>query len=501
MSSISPLISEDIQSLLREASLLHEAKKLGSGPLHILLPSGMNRNLRDFRRALIGANVDHYLYFAHKATKSKAFLNQALRLGIGIDVASREELCSSLSSGFTGLDTECTGIKSDSFLQLAILHECLIVADSISELKRIVSLKKKLERTRPIPVIVRLAVVNIPGRSLQSRLSKFGVPLEELSHLFQFFEEHADVVFTGFHLHTDEREVDIRAGQLEGLLHLMMDAFREGLNPQIVNIGGGFRRQQLADPSQWIQYIGELEEALVHGKALGTWKNFAYDMRLNDSGKVQGRAQAIAKCTVPSLENVIEEMFHQGDVDGRSNGDFIRDNGFTIVLEPGQALLEQCGISLFSVVEVKKSQDSEDMVVLDGSMYNLSVSMREYVMDPILIPSKNESQESEFDCYLVGSLCREEDFLMKRKVTLKSRPNPGDLICFVNTAAYRIDFEDASPHQKTTGRKIVAVPSSAKWSFYDEETYNAFDVADRPNNTEDADIQSLTRSDFLKGMM
>jgi diaminopimelate decarboxylase len=65
-------------------------------------------------------------------------------------------------------------------------------------------------------------------------------------------------------------------------------------------------------------------------------------------------------------------------------------------------------------------------------------------------------------------LCREEDILHKRKLTFSTVPAPGDIICFLNTAAYASDFEDASPHQHPRGKRFVAVKKEGSWNIMHE---------------------------------
>lgn len=474
---IAPKLNEAVIDLLRESRLLLDLKKLSRGPLHLLFPEMMSTNVQELRQAMADTQVDYRIFFAHKATKSTAFLKQALKLKLGIDVASKDELCHALAAGFRGVDAECTGVKNQSFLQLSLLHGCLLVADSIPEMERIVHVKRGLGIEGKLPLLVRLSDVSIPGRSMQSRVSRFGVPEEDFSSVLDFFRQNSELLLLGFHFHNDERESDIRAGQLEGLLNLMIDAYKAGLEPTVINIGGGLRRQQLLDANQWSEYIERLEENLIQGSNDNCWRGFAYGMRLNDRGKVVGRSQAIAMCLVPEQTSVVRDMFALGDIDGKSNADFIRDNGFKVLLEPGQALLEQCAISLFEIIEIRKATGGHMCAVVDGNMYNLSASMREYVMDPLLISVTDSPVNGQFECFIVGSLCREEDFLMKRKVQFDRIPQPGDLICFVNTAAYRIDFEDASPHQQPVGMRLVANCSAGHWQFSSEDTYDPFEKA------------------------
>ena len=131
MLSIQPRLNPDLQDLLQQHDLLFRLKFLDRGPLHILFPAAMEISAQNLRGEFSEANIENRILFAHKPTKSKAFLAQALKLKLDVDVASYEELCNALSVGFKGEQIECTGIKDTKFLQLALFQRCLIVADSV----------------------------------------------------------------------------------------------------------------------------------------------------------------------------------------------------------------------------------------------------------------------------------------------------------------------------------------------------------------------------------
>jgi hypothetical protein len=101
--------------------------------------------------------------------------------------------------------------------------------------------------------------------------------------------------------------------------------------------------------------------------------------------------------------------------------------------------------------------------------------MRDYIMDPILISQQSNQEKTE--AFIVGSLCREEDFLMKRKIAFDKKPISGDIIGFANTAAYRMDFENASPHLHSTGTKLVGSWVGEKLNVMTEENFDPFNIS------------------------
>ena len=69
-------------------------------PLNLLDPAPMARNAAELRDAARGYGVELGIFFARKANKALAFVDEARRLGLGVDVASERELarCSSAAS-------------------------------------------------------------------------------------------------------------------------------------------------------------------------------------------------------------------------------------------------------------------------------------------------------------------------------------------------------------------------------------------------------------------
>ena len=481
---LKPRLCKALQDWLKNAEIIYRVASGCKGPAHIVFPQLMARNIQDMRDTLEDCGLQYRIYFAHKPTKSHVFVRQALKEGIGLDVASEKELVSALSAGFRGEQIECTGVKNNAFLELALRHRCVIVLDSKQELQRICALKDSMGLKDTTNVLVRITDVSFADRQHKSRHSRFGNTQRSLPEIFEVFHDRADIEFIGYHLHNDERESDIRAAQVEDILSLMEAAYEEGFEPTLLNIGGGLRRQMLDHYDDWAVFVNALEEALMDQHPQITWERYSYGMRLNDKGKIMGRGAVQGLIPAGDFSKVLTEIFTSDRQRGRELGKIIVENGFDVVVEPGHALLDQCGISLFEVVEVKENRDGENMVLVDANMYNLAVPMREYLFDPLLIPRPEQDNKEKpandegFEGFIIGNLCREEDFLTKRKISFGRKPQAGDLIAFTNTAAYKMDFEDASPHLHTTGTKIVAYRKQGVWQHCQEDAYNPYDAGE-----------------------
>lgn len=473
-----PKISDTIQEWLNNVKSIYAVMNMSIGPLHVIFPQMMAHNISDMRATMDNCGLQYRIYFAHKPTKSPAFIRQAIKEKIGLDVASKNELISALSSGFKGEDIECTGVKNESFLELALRHNCLIVIDSLEELKRICQIKDKYEFTHCTKTLIRVSEVSFADRQHKSRHSRFGIVQRDLPQALEIYTNRSDLGFMGFHLHNDERESDIRSAQVENMLSLMENAYEQGFEPTLLNIGGGLRRISVKDYNEWSSFVTALSEALMEQRPSITWERYSYGMRLNDKGKVMGRGSVQGLIPAADFTKILQDIFSDNRIRGRSLGQVITENGFDVIVEPGHSLLDQCGISLFKITEIKDSRDGEKLVLVDGNMYNLAIPMREYLMDPLLLPQEVHSNADAFEGFIIGNLCREEDFLSKRKIRFSQKPCAGDIIAFINTAAYKMDFEDASPHLHTTGNKIVAYKKNNDWLYCNEEAYNPYDAGE-----------------------
>ena len=178
---IQPKINSNLQEFINSQDLF-ALKNLHEGVVHIGFPEEIKQNIDKIKTVFENLGVELKLYLAHKATKNQAFVKQALKCGIGIDVASKNELISALSAGFTGDKIEATGPKNDDFLMLAIFHNCLVSLDCVSELQRLIDIYQKLNLKTKIPILIRLNNPEIVGRNIKVKDSRFGSNKENLEN-------------------------------------------------------------------------------------------------------------------------------------------------------------------------------------------------------------------------------------------------------------------------------------------------------------------------------
>lgn len=466
---------QELSALIESPQTLLNAANLHHGPVHLLIPEVMDRQIARMRQAFTDLGLNHTIYFAHKACKSPAMVKQARKNQISLDVASKFELISGLGAGFKGTDIICTGPKNREFLRLALIHDCLISCDSEDELEKIVELLEDHPEITSCNILLRISNIKAKDRTAIANASRFGMPQEKCPLIFEWLKNFPKISLRGFHFHNDERNRDAKSGFVENAISLMEQAYEAGFTPDIIDMGGGLRSIRLADAQEWSDFIDQVAQGLLETSDTGTWRRFGLGMSINQKGAVSGRERIQGKyASDEEFYDVLKSVLSNENLRGRSLAELMTENGFSIAVEPGFAMLQQCGLTLFKVVGIKEAADGTPLILVNGNIYNLSQGVTEILYDPILIPQEVDEDDEVFEANIIGNMCREEDIITKRRIAFPQMPCEGDLICFPNTAAYNMDFEDTNPHQHPTGRRFVAQKNGAGWNILSEENYNPY---------------------------
>lgn len=466
MRSVPPLLHPDVAAFLADGSAVRRAASQHDGPVHVLFPHIMGENAAMLRNAFDAAGVKAEMLFAHKSNPSIAFVRQAWKEDIGIDVASLPELISAFSAGYCGCVTGCTGPKKPEYLLMALQQECTISVDSIGELESILHMLRSVDHLDGAKLLLRVADPVRSDRTVRWKTSRFGIPRKLIPQALDMIAGEPRIRLRGFHFHNDGYPPEIKAGFVACLLSLLQDAWDRGLQPDVVNIGGGYRRNVVRDPKEWAALVNDLEESLVAGRPTDIWGSYHYCMELTEQRTIKGREKALEKGSAQDAGAFIRELFADDAAQpGRSLAETLRDLDVTVQTEPGVALLDQCGVTLMRVIGTKTAANGAELALVDGNIYNLSVArIYQYIADPLLIGDGCPADEP-YGAYIAGNLCQENDILMRRKIPFPRKPRPGDVLCFANTAPYFSAFEDASPHMHPRGASLVASRDGGGWSL------------------------------------
>ncbi|RZS32266.1 diaminopimelate decarboxylase [Herbihabitans rhizosphaerae] len=417
--------------LSKQADLLADlANGLGS-PLHVLLPEIFEENVRRMRGTVAELGIDAGILFAKKANKADCFVRSSARLGIGIDVASAPELAKALAGGIPGERIGISGPEKDSALHsVALQHGCLVAIDSLSELRRLSESARGMRK--PARVLLRCRV------DAQSR-SRFGMAAAERNEAVSLCADAPESVrLEGFSFHLTGYSTQERAHAANEMIEHCVVARARGLaHCRLVDIGGGLPLRYV-DPATWDGFLRQDAPDHYHmGKSFDGFYPYGTerpaDLALRD----------IMKHPVDADETLMSKASRN-------------DIGFLV--EPGRALLDQAGFTIFGVQQVddRRESDGYAIVTVHGSSFSLSEQWfnSEYLPDPVLIASEPVGNR-EFHASVAGSTCLESDMLTWRKIGFPRVVEPGDQLVYLNTAGYQMDSNESPFHEMPIPQKVV----------------------------------------------
>lgn len=471
---LQPRLEARLRSFVESGELLHTLTDALGSPLHVVLPEQIAANLERFRSVYRRHHLAGQVFFAHKANRSSALLRRLAATEAGVDVASLGELQHALGAGFTPDRITATGPKNREFLWLAARTSVTVGVDSRDELEQLAALVRKhaLPRAR---VLLRLSGFETAGVRVLSRRSRFGSPVRELDPLLEAVERHRDVLdATGVAYHLDTTSLDEKATALEGCLRVLEECRERGLRPSAVDIGGGFGVGYLADRDQWERYTTELTAAVLGTRPPLTWGGHGYGLR-SEAGTLRGALGLYpAHRPVAGARYLDELLAHPAaSFGGRPLADLLLEHLYDLHTEPGRALLDQCGLTLARVLEVRTQEDRDELLVrLEAKADDIALEAHGVLMDPVVVPRDlSHADTGPVAVHLFGSLCLESDLITRRTVFLPRRPEPGDLMAFANTAGYCMDFHATRAQHQPAARKVAAWQDGGSWRWCLDDQY------------------------------
>ena len=468
---LQPRLEGDLRSVLEDPDLARQLIDALGSPLNLVLPEQVARNLQSFRVVYGRHHLGGQVYFAHKANRSHALVRRLAATDAGIDVASLAELQHALGAGFGPHRIMATGPKDREFLWLAARAGVIVNADSAAELAQLAAIVAAYALPT-VRVMARLSGFASTGVNVMTRTSRFGTPAGDPAAVWDVLEKHRDELdFVGVAYHLDTIGLPEKAAALEGCLRATDEAQQRGLRPRAIDIGGGFGVNYLADERQWEDWTTELTGAVLGRRSPLTWNGHGYGLR-NEGGKVRGSLgvyPAHRPLAGPAyLDRLLGTMAPSL---GRPLGTLLLDSMCDLYAEPGRALLDQCGAVLVEVLEARERGDGDILLRLGCNAGDVSLEEHGVLMDPVLLRAADRSAAGPVGVYLLGNLCLEADLLTRRKVFLPEPPRPGDVLAFVNTAGYSMDFNAGHALMQPVARTVAAYRDGGDWQWCLDEQY------------------------------
>lgn len=415
-----PIIDGRIRDLLADRSQMRQWVDCFGSPLNLTFPEIGVENARRWRDTVTAVYPNTDIRFSMKACKSDALAKAFTLAGLGLDVSSAQELTAALEAYACGDRISFTGPDKPSHdLAMCIVHGVGVNLDSACELKRFLDLQKMLSRKgRPV---LRLR----PAEQTESRFG-FGAG-DLLSAARDLKDAGTDIEGLSFHLSGYDSNARIRVAR--EALGLIREMRAHGIAVKSLSIGGGYLMRYLDEPMDSQTFEPE---------------NYWHNKSIEDTYPYAGKT-----CAEHQAASILDGIL--SDPESRET---LLQNDIRLLLEPGRALLDQCGGTLFSVTGTKPTSCGANAAILEGMSFSLSETWfnSDFVPKPVLLSGRT-SEPNNQHYVLVGRSCLERDIIRWRLEQFGSQPQPGDLFYFHNTAGYQMDSNESPFHRIPLPRK------------------------------------------------
>lgn len=430
---LTPYLDSEIEQFLFNSPqrLSWLVEQYGS-PLNIVWPHTVSNNIAALRTVLQRHDMDCRLYYGAKVNKSPGLVQAAVNAGVGVDVSSLQELKDALRAGCDGTRLCATGpAKTREFLTELVYQRALIVLDSPEEFDEVLALAELLRVTTSVRVLLRY-------RPSFAQHSRFGMLADDVAICLETLSARQEALhLEGFHFHLGGYTPDTRVAALAEVLPLVERARAKGLQPAIMDIGGGLPIQYLP-ASRYQAYLAQQSEAdYRHGQ-------------VPDSFYPYGGERSAADYI---------EAFLSASIEGKRVADVLRLHGLILAIEPGRSLADQSAITVFRVTRTRRQPDGNHVVFVEGSSFNACETWfnSEFLIDPLHVFSvKKDTRPVPGKAWIAGHSCLDDDVITNRLIHFRTVPQPGDLLIYANTAGYQMDLLENAFHRHPLPARLCA---------------------------------------------
>jgi diaminopimelate decarboxylase len=337
-------------------------------PALVFDEQGLRDTAREYLAAFHERHEDTEVHFASKALPCAPVLRILAEEGLGCDVASAGELAIALAAGFDPAHVLLHGnAKSDQDIGDALAAGVgLIVIDNADDIDRLERLGAQGQR-----VLIRVNPA-VPGKThaavdTGSEEAKFGVPLGQAHGLIERVRGLPGLELLGLHVH---------------------------IGSQLLDLDG----------------FGRAAQALA---ALGAFPVYDLGGGLGIAYRPDERAPSVADYAEATVRALHDHL----------------DPAARLIVEPGRSVVGRSGVTLYSVVTVKRAARTH--VAVNGGMGdNLEPMLYDTRFAPVILDRERPPET----CDVVGHHCESGDVLAPG-VPLAT-PQVDDLLVMPVTGAY-----------------------------------------------------------------
>ena len=255
---------------------------------------------------------------------------------------------------------------------------------------------------------------------------------------------------------------------------------QNGFDIRVFNMGGGFQINLLESQQEWEEYVSTLKQTLTESSETSlTWNNSGLGFTSEDGvlkGSAAFREHYIRRAGHMQFAALLDSHLPNYQA---TLADVLNEYMIELYIEPGKSILDQAGITLASVQHVKNSAKGEIVVGLAMNKSNLNSAEIEHMVDPIILKSKDTSfarTQSKHEVYFAGNLCSYSDLIYKHKTFLDVLPEVGDIVVFINTAGYNMDFVESTTLQQPVADKVAITLRDGNFVWQHDKKYTPIGI-------------------------
>lgn len=452
MISFTPKLSDEVKEVLNDKKLLLNIGENVGYPYSIILPSAVGENINLFRNVFEKHRLNYKIFFAHKCNKSSEVIKECLNNNINVDVSSLNELTHVLSIGYTGGSILATGPKNKEFIRCAIESGCIISIDSLCELETIINISNEFKKK--IDILIR---INNADSNMIRKSSRFGLDNKELSKSLELIQINTNINLIGIAMHFDTVDIKEKINGISRCIKIIDKLLSFGFDIRVLDIGGGYKLNYLDSELEYLDSISKLKENIITNDEELIWNNYTFGLKV-ENNTLKGTFNSYDFYDSNVKDKYLDSIL-TSTINGRIISEIINDYGLELWIEPGRSLLDNVGLNV-SRVNFLKEVDSKTLVGIEMNKNQMLISDNEIFIDPIIL-----NNEEKIGYFMVGNLCLENDFIFKRKLFL-NKPNIDDLVVFVNTAGYYMDFEESESIMHDKKKKVVIRKGNNGLDYY-----------------------------------
>ncbi len=448
---LSPIIHPEVKEYLQRSDTLSTLTDAMGSPIHVIFPGRIDDNISAFQNVYEKTGIKGTIHYAAKANKSDAVLEHVAKNSIGVDVSSLHEFRAALSHGIIGHRIGVSGPSKDQrLLLLALQHESVITIDSPAELEYLIGILRTYPLEHPAKIMIRVD-------GLTDQKSRFGVPRDVLPNLLTKLSSLKHIIhLQGYSFHLADYSIEERQRALLVLIHELQKARDAGFPCTTLNIGGGYTVNYIQEQA-W-----EAFQASVDTSTFFKGKQFTDYYPYATPHAKEAHFENILTLTNRFIHKALCEVLREQDIH--------------LSIEPGRALLDQAGITIMRIKNIKTTAHGESLVEVEGNINHLSEQWfgTDFIPDPLHLPALH-SPDFPFEASVSGNTCLEIDMVTWRKITFNSVPRRGDLLVYCNTAAYQMDSNESEFHRLPLPEKITAFKQDGIWRWKKDSQYSILD--------------------------